>query len=105
MVLDRNVGERDALFNLRSLADVRQVQIVLCENDPAEPENREAKNKRLERNCFHDCGDNPSQIFGASLPDNYTTNVRTRADHIAAASARNRITLLAWNRRIFVYQN
>ena len=70
MIFDRDVRQRDALFDLRSLADIRQVQIVLCRNGPAKSENGETKNKRLKRNCFHNRGAYPAQIFDSSLPDN-----------------------------------
>jgi len=53
MIFDRDVRQRDLLFHLGSLADVRQVQIVLRENGPAKSQDGEAKNKRLKRDCFH----------------------------------------------------
>ena len=71
MVLDRNIRQRDVLFDLGSLTDIRQVQIVLCGNGPAKSKNGETKSKWLKRECFHDLSDYPSQIFGTPLPDNY----------------------------------
>jgi hypothetical protein len=69
MVLNRNIRQRDALFDLGSLANVRQVQIVLCGYDLANPDNGETKNKGLKRNGFHRFADYPSQIFDTPLPD------------------------------------
>ena len=46
----------------------RQVQVVLCEDRRGNCKNSETKSKRLELNCFHDFGGNPSQIFGNPLP-------------------------------------
>src|SRR4029453_7611771 len=54
MVLDRNIRQRDVLFDLGSLTDIRQVQIVLCGNGPAKSKNGETKSKWLKRECFHD---------------------------------------------------
>lgn|SRR6516162_8396076 len=71
MVFDRDVRQRDALFDFGSLADVGQVQIVLCRNGLGKPKDGETKSKRRKRNCFHNCGVNPSQIFGTPLPDNW----------------------------------
>ena len=70
MVFDRDIRQRDALFDLGSLADIRQVQIVLRGSDSAKSDNGETKNKRLKRDCFHSCGGYPSQIFDTPLPDN-----------------------------------
>jgi hypothetical protein len=53
MVLDRNIRQADALFDLGSLADIRQVQIALCGNGPAESKNSETKSEWLKRKCFH----------------------------------------------------
>src|SRR6266480_7967164 len=53
MIVDLNIGQSDALFDLGSLADVRQVQIILCGSDLAKAGNDETKNKRLKRDCFH----------------------------------------------------
>ena len=53
MVFDRDVRQGDALFDLGSLADIRQVQIVLRGSDLAKAGNGETKNKRLKRDCFH----------------------------------------------------
>ena len=68
MVIKRDVRQRDALFDLGSLAYIRQVQIVLCEDRRSNCKNGYTKNKRLKRNCFHNFGGNPSQIFGNPLP-------------------------------------
>ena len=70
MVFDRDIGQRDALFDLGSLAHIRQVQIVLSANGPANSENGEPKSKRLKRNSFHSRGAYPAWIFDSSLPDN-----------------------------------
>ena len=70
MIFHRDIRQGDALFGLGSLADIRQVQIILRRNGPAESENRETKSKWLKRECFHNLGDYPSQIFGTLLPDN-----------------------------------
>ncbi len=70
MVFDRNIRQRNALFHLGSLTDIRQVQIVLCRNDSAKSENGETKSKRLKRDCFHSRGAYPARIFDSSLPDN-----------------------------------
>jgi hypothetical protein len=53
MVFDRDVRQRDALFNLGSLADLRQIQIVLRKNALSNAENGDTKNKRRKRDCFH----------------------------------------------------
>ena len=53
MVIDRNIRQGDALFDLGSLADIRQLQIALCGNGPAKSENGETKSKWLKRKCFH----------------------------------------------------
>src|SRR5439155_22767841 len=53
MIVDLNIGQSDALFDLGSLADVRQVQIILCGSDLAERDNGETKSEWLERDCFH----------------------------------------------------
>ena len=52
MVFHRNVRQADALFDLRSLADIRQ-GYVLRGSDLAKTGNGETKNKRLKRDCFH----------------------------------------------------
>ena len=65
MVFDRNIRQRNALFHFCSLADVRQVQIVLCRNAPGKSENGETKSDR-----FHSRGAYPARIFDGSLPDN-----------------------------------
>ena len=44
MVIDCDIRQRNALFDLGSLADIRQLQIALCESDLAEPDNGETKN-------------------------------------------------------------
>ena len=71
--LDIVAGGTGGSFDI-NIADVdqyiRQVQIVLCRNGPAKSENGDIKNKRRKRDCFHNCGVNPSQIFGTPLPDN-----------------------------------
>jgi hypothetical protein len=71
MVIDGNIRQGDALFDLSSLTYIRKVQIVLRGNGAAKSENSETKSKWLKRKCFHNCADYPSQIFGALLPDNY----------------------------------
>ena len=53
VVFDRDIRQRNALFGLGSLADIRQLQIALCESDLAEPENGETKSEWLKRDCFH----------------------------------------------------
>ena len=53
VVFDRDIRQRNALFGLGSLADIRQLQIALCESDLAKTDNGETKNKRLKRDCFH----------------------------------------------------
>jgi hypothetical protein len=53
VVFDRDIRQRDALFDLGSLAYVRQVQIILCRSDLAKAGNGETKKKRLKRDCFH----------------------------------------------------
>src|SRR5215469_12712486 len=53
MVFDADVRQRNALFDLRSLAEVRQLQIALCKSDLGEASNSETQNKRLKRDCFH----------------------------------------------------
>src|SRR6266699_4818354 len=53
MVFDCNIRQGDTLFDLRSLADIRQVQIVLCKNGSSYSKKRETKGKWLERECFH----------------------------------------------------
>src|SRR5439155_23082200 len=70
MVFDHDIRQRDALFDLGGLADIRQVQIVLSGSDLAKTGNGETKNKRLKRDCFHNSGGYPSQIFRTPLPDN-----------------------------------
>src|SRR5205809_1619953 len=47
MVFDRDIGQRDALFDLGSLADISQLQIVLCKNSSAKCKTDESKSKRL----------------------------------------------------------
>jgi hypothetical protein len=69
MVLNRNIRQRNSLCDLRSLTDVRQVQIVLCEHGPANSGNGEVTNKQLKSNGFHRFADYPSQIFDTPLPD------------------------------------
>ena len=54
MVFNRNIRQRDALFDLGSLADVRQVQIVLCGYDLANPDNGKTKKKDLSVMVFID---------------------------------------------------
>ena len=71
MVIDGNIRQGDALFDLGSLAGIRQLQIALCGNSPAKSENGETKSKWLKGECFHNLSDYPSQIFGTPLPDNY----------------------------------
>ena len=70
MVIDRDIRQRNALFDLGSLADIRQLQIALGESDLAEPDNGETKSEWLKRDCFHNFGDYPSQIFDTPLPVN-----------------------------------
>src|SRR5258705_13010070 len=53
MVIDRNIRQRNALFGVGSLADIRQLQIALCGSDLAEPDNGETKSEWLKRDCFH----------------------------------------------------
>ena len=53
VVFDRDIRQRNALFGLGSLADIRRLQIALCESDLAEPENGETKSEWLKRDCFH----------------------------------------------------
>jgi len=53
VVFDRDIRQRNSLFGLGSLADIRQLQIALCESDLAEPENGETKSEWLKRDCFH----------------------------------------------------
>src|SRR6516164_2147774 len=53
MVIDCDIRQRNALFDLRSLAGIRQLQIALCESHLAEAGNSETQNKRLKRDCFH----------------------------------------------------
>jgi hypothetical protein len=53
MVIDCDIRQRNALFDLGSLADIRRLQIALCESDLAEPENGETKSEWLKRDCFH----------------------------------------------------
>jgi hypothetical protein len=45
VVFDRDIRQRNALFGLGSLADIRQLQIALCKSDLAEPENGETKSE------------------------------------------------------------
>ena len=70
MVVDRNIRQGDALFDLGRLAGIRKIQIVLRGNGAAKSENSETKSKWLKRKCFHNCGGYPSQVFGTPLPDN-----------------------------------
>ena len=53
MVFDRDIRQRNALFGLGSLADIRRLQIALCESDLAEPDNGETKSEWLKRDCIH----------------------------------------------------
>src|SRR6185369_8525299 len=53
MVVDCDIRQRNALFNLGSLADIRRLQIALCESDLSEPDNGETKSEWLKRNCIH----------------------------------------------------
>jgi hypothetical protein len=53
MVLDRDISQRNALFDLGSLADVRQLQIALRGSNLAEPDNGETKSEWLKCDCFH----------------------------------------------------
>jgi hypothetical protein len=53
MVIDSNIRQRDALFDVCSLADVRQLQITLRGSDLEEAGNSETRNKRLKRDYFH----------------------------------------------------
>src|SRR5262249_3958591 len=53
MVIDGDVRQRNALFHLGSLADIRQLQIALCGGDLAEPDNGETKSKWLKHDCLH----------------------------------------------------
>src|SRR5882724_3464391 len=70
MVIDCNIRQRNALFDLGSLADIRRLQIALCGSDLAERGNGETKSEWLKHDCFHNCGGYPSQIFDTPLPDN-----------------------------------
>ena len=45
VVFDRDIRQRNALFGLGSLADIRQLQIALCGSDLAEPDNGETKSE------------------------------------------------------------
>src|SRR5258705_13587913 len=63
MVIDRNIRQRNALFGVGSLADIRQLQIALCGSDLAEPENSETKSEWLKRDCFHIVAVFLSQFF------------------------------------------
>src|ERR1700756_151884 len=53
VVFDRDIRQRDALLNLGSLANIRQIQIVLSGSDLAKAGNGETNDKRLKRDCFH----------------------------------------------------
>src|SRR5689334_9188218 len=53
MVINFDVRQRDALFDLGSLADIRRLQIALCECDLAEPDNGETKSEWLKLDCIH----------------------------------------------------
>ena len=77
MVLYCDVGQRDSLLHFGSLTYIGQVQIILCGNGPADSDNRETKSKCFQRACFHNCGDYPSQIFDAPLPE-IKTSMETR---------------------------
>src|SRR4030095_96771 len=68
MVLDLDISQRNALFDLGSLADIRQLQIALCENGCAKSGSGEINGKQLKRRYFHNFGDYHSQIFESPLP-------------------------------------
>src|SRR5262249_11096678 len=68
MILDRDVRQRDALLYLCSLADVRQIQIVLRKDGCAKSGGGEINGKQLKRRYFHNFDDYPSQIFETPLP-------------------------------------
>src|SRR5215471_276109 len=51
MVVDRDIRQRNALFNFGSLADVGHLQVALCESDLAEPDDGETKSEWLKRDC------------------------------------------------------
>src|SRR5215471_8164945 len=53
MVIDRDIRQRNALFDLGSLADIRQLQIALGESDLTKRGKAETKKKRLKHGCFH----------------------------------------------------
>jgi hypothetical protein len=53
MVIDCNIRQRNALLDLRGLADIRELQIALRESDLAEAGESDTQNKRLKRDCFH----------------------------------------------------
>src|SRR5262249_13591650 len=53
MVVDRDIRQRNALFDLGSLTDVGHLQIALSESDLAEPDDSETKSEWLKRDCIH----------------------------------------------------
>jgi hypothetical protein len=53
MVIDSDIRQRNALFDLSSLTDIRRLQIALCKSDLAEPDDGETKSEWLKRDCIH----------------------------------------------------
>ena len=53
MIVDCDIRQRNALFDLGSLADIRRLQIALCESDLSKPDNGETKSEWLKRDCIH----------------------------------------------------
>src|SRR5262249_50929869 len=53
MVIDSDIRQRNALFDLGSLAGIRRLQIALCKGDLAEPDDGETKSEWLKRDCIH----------------------------------------------------
>src|SRR5215475_2414201 len=53
MVIHCDIRQRNALFDLGSLADVGHLQIALCDGDLAEPDYGETKSEWLKRDCIH----------------------------------------------------
>src|SRR6516164_10675108 len=109
MVIDCDIRQRNALFDLRSLAGIRQFQIALCESDLAEAGNSETQNKRLKCDCFHIVAvtlprfsilryqiihrfsepsiDPPDQAFNAECRSQRTVSLSQRKNKRTAASA------------------
>src|SRR6516165_440153 len=53
MVIDIDIRQRNALFDLGSLAGIRELQITLCGRDLAEPDDGETESEWLKRDCIH----------------------------------------------------